>query len=78
MASVQIRKTTSLGQQVNLDRDAWGFNSELGYFFIENNYEDGSRKLQMMPVNDLEHCIQILLDPDEAEKLDARNAQPPS
>jgi hypothetical protein len=80
MASIQFRPTTSLVQNLDVNTDGWGFDTENQCYLISHNYEDGSRIVELYPLANMERHIRIVLDADEVKELDAKaeKNKPPS
>ena len=79
MASIQMRQVTSLVTELSLEKDGWGFDPNKNAYIVTQNFEDGSRVVNIYPLPIGERYIRIILEAEEAKQLDERaKNEPPS
>lgn len=70
MASIQMRQTSSVVFDLNVENDSWGFDTENQAYVMVKNFTDGGRVVRIFSLLNMERHIQIILDADEVKAID--------
>lgn len=72
MAQLQIRKTTQIIWNFDINKDGWGFDRSKEAYILTQNKSDGSRKVMLYPLADMSQYIVLTYSAEEARELDAQ------